>query len=71
MFRWLSDSDGAAVSEICSCRGEMEVMESQLLMSVNTISRIVGTDVDREADGEVAEPGNWAPDVEDGGAWWI
>jgi len=43
MLRWLFDSEESATREHCVCRGEMEVMESHLLMSVTAISRIVGT----------------------------
>ena len=71
MLRWLSDSQEQAGSEICTCRGEMEVMESQLLMSVNTISRMVGVDGEAEDDKGV-EDSDWAASgVDDGGAWWI
>jgi hypothetical protein len=71
MFRWLGDSQEQAGSEIRICRGELEVMESRLLMSVNAISRLVGIDRDAEDDvgAEGADAG--APALDDGGAWWI
>ena len=71
MFRWLSDSQEQVGSEICICRGELEVIESRLLMSVNAISRMVG--IDREPDDEQRpeRADEWAPAVDDGGAWWI
>jgi len=49
----------------------MEVMESQLLMSVNTISRKVDGDREIHVDGEIARRNILAPIVEDDGAWWI
>jgi len=70
MFQWLT-SEAQATSEICNCRGEMEVMESQLLMSVNTISRMVDGDREIHVDGEIAGGKILAPIVEDGEAWWI
>ena len=71
MFRWLTYIEENAASEVCTCRGEMEVMESRLLMSVNTISRMVDPNPDRAAAGNI-ENGTLPPaNCEDGGAWWI
>ena len=71
MFRWLTYIEEHAASEICTCRGEMEVMESRLLMSVNTISRMVDPEPDREAAGSIENTKVAAGNFEDGGAWWI
>lgn len=71
MFRWLSNQEEHATSEVCSCRGEMEVMESRLLMSVNTISRMVGPDRDPRSEGEVEVRDTSASGADEGGAWWI
>ena len=71
MLRWLSDSEEQRMSEICTCRGDMEVMESQLLMSVTAISRMVGPDRDPEIQGDAEDPGPPALSAEDDGVWWI
>ena len=71
MLRWLSDSEEQRMSEICTCRGEMEVMESQLLMSVTAISRMVGPECDPEIHGEGEDPDPLALSAEDDGIWWI
>ena len=71
MLRWLSDSEEQATSEICTCRGEMEVMESQLLMSVTAISRMVGPNLDPEIHRENEDPNPPALSAEDDGVWWI
>jgi len=63
MLRWLFDSEERPASEICTCRGDMEVMESCLLKSVTAISRIVGPDsLAVEGDGEDSRGANrsWA-----------
>ena len=52
MLRWLFDTEEQPGSEICTCRGEMEVVESCLLMSVTAISRIVGPNCCHEAQDE-------------------
>jgi len=71
MFRWLTYIEDHAASEICTCRGEMEVMESRLLMSVNTISRMVEPEPDREAAGNIENANLPAGNFDEGGAWWI
>jgi len=57
MFRWLFHSEDQATSEICTCRGEMEVMECNLLMSVTAISRMVGPN--RYDDGDIEAIPAW------------
>ena len=71
MLRWLSDSEEQRMSEICTCRGEMEVMESQLLMSVTAISRMVGPDRAAQIRGDGEDSSPLALSAEDDGAWWI
>ena len=71
MLLWLSDSEEQPTSEICTCRGEMEVMESQLLMSVTAISRMVGPTGDPEIHGEDEDPDPPALGAEYDGIWWI
>ena len=71
MLQWLSDSVEQSMSETCICRGEMEVMESQLLMSVTAISRMVGPDCEPEINAEVEDPDPLALSAEDDGIWWI
>ena len=59
MLRWLIDGEQQVESESCTCRGELEVMESRLLMSVTAISRIVGPNGYPQVDGQGEEIPAW------------
>jgi len=59
MLRWLIDGEHPVESVGCTCRGEPEVMESRLLMSVTAISRIVGPNRYPQVEGEGEEIPAW------------